>query len=69
MPDKIDSILTQIVHAFNGVTGIDAIVLGGFRATGTANKASDIDIGIYYDEALFDRALFKQKAALLDDEH
>ena len=69
MPDKIDSMLTQIVHAFNGVTGIDAIVLGGSRATGTANKASDIDIGIYYDEASFDLALFKQKAALLDDEH
>ncbi len=69
MPDKIESVLTQIVHAFNGVTGIDAIVLGGSRATGTANEASDIDIGIYYNEASFDLALFKQKAALLDDEH
>lgn len=69
MPDKIENILTQIVHAFNGVTGIDVIILGGSRATGTANKASDIDIGIYYDEALFDLALFKRKATLLDDEH
>lgn len=69
MPDKIENIMTQIVHAFNGVTGIDAIVLGGSRATGTGNKASDIDIGIYYDEESFDLALFKQKAALLDDEH
>jgi predicted nucleotidyltransferase len=51
--------LTQVVHAFNGVTGIDAIVLGGSRVTGTANKASDIDMGIYYDEESFDLALFK----------
>lgn len=69
MSDRIENILTQIIHAFIGVTGIDAIVLGGSRATGTADKASDIDIGIYYDEASFDLALFKQKAILLDDEH
>lgn len=36
MPDKIENILAQIVYAFNGVTGIDAIVLGGSRATDTA---------------------------------
>lgn len=69
MSDKIENILAQVVHAFNGVTGIDAIVLGGSRATGTVNKVSDIDIGIYYDEASFDLVLFKQKAVLLDDEH
>lgn len=67
--DKVESILIQIVHAFNGVTGIDAIVLGGSRATGTANEDSDIDIGIYYDENLFDLSSFRQKAAVLDDEH
>ena len=49
--DKTEKIITQIVHAFNGVSGIDAIVLGGSRATGTASENSDIDIGIYYDEA------------------
>lgn len=54
MPNKTENILTQIIHAFNGVDGIDAIVLGGSHATGTANKDSDIDIGIYYDEASFD---------------
>lgn len=67
--DKTESIFTQIVHSFFGVAGIDAIVLGGSRATGTANKDSDIDIGIYYDKELFDLSLFKQKAVSLDDEH
>lgn len=67
--EKAENILTQIVHVFSGVTGIDAIVLGGSRATGTASKDSDIDIGIYYDKALFDLSSFKQKAVSLDDEH
>ncbi|RPF47365.1 nucleotidyltransferase-like protein [Hydrogenoanaerobacterium saccharovorans] len=67
--DNTENILTQIAHVFNGVTGINAIVLGGSWATGTANKDSDIDIGIYYDKALFDLSSFKQKAVSLDDEH
>ena len=69
MPNKIENILTQIIHTFNGVAGIDAIVLGGSHATGTANKDSDIDIGIYYDETSFDLTSFRQKAVSLDDEH
>jgi predicted nucleotidyltransferase len=69
MPNKTENILTQIIHSFNGVAGIDAIVLGGSHATGTANKDSDIDIGIYYDEASFDLTSFRQKAVSLDDEH
>jgi len=66
---KTESILTQILHAFSEVGGIDAIVLGGSHATGTASKDSDIDIGIYYDEASFDLSSFRQKAVLLDSEH
>lgn len=69
MTTNIENILEQILHAFNGVAGIDAIVLGGSQATGTANKDSDIDIGIYYDDMSFDLAAFRQKAVLLDDEH
>lgn len=69
MPNKTENILKQIIHAFNGVAGIDAIVLGGSHATGTANKDSDIDIGIYYDEVSFDLSSFRQMAFLLDDEH
>jgi predicted nucleotidyltransferase len=69
MTDNIENILTRLIQAFSGVAGIDAIVLGGSRATGTANKDSDIDIGIYYDEASFDLSSFRQKAESLDDEH
>lgn len=52
MVDKTENILSKIINSFNEIAGIDAIVLGGSRATGTANKDSDIDIGIYYDKAL-----------------
>lgn len=70
MPDKIEKILTQIINAFTDVNGIDAIVLGGSRATGTANKDSDIDIGIYYDKVSFNLSEFKKRAVLLnDDQH
>ncbi|MBP1756001.1 MAG: hypothetical protein H6Q59_2399 [Firmicutes bacterium] len=69
MTNKTENILAQIVQAFHGISGIDAIVLGGSHATGTANKDSDIDIGIYYDATSFDTSLFSQKAVLLDDEH
>lgn len=69
MTNKIENILKQIIQALDGVAGIDAIVLGGSRATGTANEDSDIDIGIYYDEASFDLTSFRKKAVSLDDEH
>jgi predicted nucleotidyltransferase len=69
MTEQLEKILAQIIHALHGVTGIDAIVLGGSQATGTANKDSDIDIGIYCDAELFDLSSFRQKAASLDDEH
>lgn len=42
MPNKTENMLIQIMHAFNGVAGIDAIILGGSHATGTTNKDSDI---------------------------
>ena len=69
MNNQIETILARIIDTFQGVNGIDAIVLGGSHATGTATKASDIDIGIYYDEDSFDLEGFRLKAASLDDEH
>ena len=62
----MERIICLIKHAFNGVAGIDAIVLGGSHATGKENKDSDIDIGMYYDEASFDLTSFRQKAVSLD---
>lgn len=69
MVDKTENILSKIINSFNEIAGIDAIVLGGSRATGTANKDSDVDIGIYYDGASFDLSSFRQKTVSLDDEH
>jgi predicted nucleotidyltransferase len=69
MSDKTETILKKIAQAFLGVAGIDAVVIGGSRATGMATDASDIDIGIYYREASFDLLSFQQKVAEIDDEH
>lgn len=63
----IDGILALAIGTLKGVKGIDAIVLGGSRATGTATQASDIDLGIYYGPA-FDLAQFRAAAAALDDQ-
>jgi len=40
----------QMVHALSKIKGIEAIVLGGSQARGTANQDSDVDLGIYYLE-------------------
>ena len=69
MINNIENILSQVLQTFHLVAGIDAIVLGGSHATGTANKNSDIDVGIYYDETTFDLSSFRCLAATLDDEH
>ena len=63
---KIESILESVVDRFKTVKGIDAIVLGGSRATKTENEFSDIDIGIYYNKK-FDIDKFKENASVLDD--
>lgn len=65
----MNRITDGVIRAFQDVPGIDSIVLGGSRATGTASTASDVDIGIYYDEPSFDLGLFKRRACPLDDGH
>lgn len=65
----VDSILDKIVLAFSKIKGIEAIVLGGSRATNTASEHSDIDIGIYYNEMTFDIEVFKIRARTIHDEH
>ena len=44
----IEQLLTEITAALHLLPCIDAVVLGGSRARGTATATSDIDIGIYY---------------------
>ena len=43
----IEKLIEKIVHEVSQCTFVKGIVLGGSRATGTANESSDIDIGIY----------------------
>ena len=43
-----DPFLQRLVSAFAEVPGVEAIVLGGSRARGTAHCKSDYDIGLYY---------------------
>ena len=64
----IQSILTKTVQTLQGITGLQAIVLGGSRGTGTDVPGSDIDIGLYYDDAL-DLDALQLAAQSLDDEH
>lgn len=64
-----DAVIQRIADALSVLPGIQAVVLGGSRATGAADDASDIDIGIYYDRSQFDRAAANAAAQALDDAH
>ncbi|HPJ02867.1 MAG TPA: nucleotidyltransferase domain-containing protein [Candidatus Limiplasma sp.] len=68
MAGKIEAIQHKVICAFRDIRGIDAIVLGGSRVTGTAGPQSDLDIGLYYNHTSLDIESLKQKAAMLDDE-
>jgi len=63
-----NAILSAVVSAFRDVKGIDALVLGGSRATNTATAHSDIDIGVYYNGD-FDLAALKRACEAIDDAH
>ncbi|MDJ1506886.1 nucleotidyltransferase domain-containing protein [Xanthocytophaga agilis] len=55
LPKEKQEILDTIVKDLKGITNVQAIVLGGSYATGTATETSDLDIGIYYyEKAPFD---------------
>lgn len=66
----VQNILHDVTKELSKVRGIAGVVLGGSRARGTHHETSDIDIGIYYDEALgFDINEVSKIATKLDDEH
>jgi hypothetical protein len=46
-----DSVLQRLVPALADVPGVNAVVLGGSRARGTATENSDYDVGLYFSEA------------------
>lgn len=64
------AIISRVTSALHGVVGIDAVVLGGSRATGHDSADSDIDIGIYYGAtASLDLDGLNLIANQLDDQH
>ena len=67
--NEIKTILDKVVKALTGISGIEAVVLGGSRARGTHSHESDIDIGIYYDKATFDLVSLNKAAKFVDDEN
>jgi hypothetical protein len=65
-PDKfVQDIVDQLTH----VQGIKAIVLGGSWAAGVQEPDSDIDLGLYYNQATpLDIAHIRQIAGALNDD-
>jgi len=64
LPDS----LLPLIEDLKTVPGVRAIVLGGSRARGSGDAASDTDLGIYYDpENPFQVAALNQVAAGHDD--
>ncbi|SCG59191.1 nucleotidyltransferase domain-containing protein [Micromonospora halophytica] len=43
-----DAILDKIRDALSRVPGVAGLALGGSRARGTADRTSDVDVGVYY---------------------
>jgi predicted nucleotidyltransferase len=67
---EIENILNNVVARVSKIDGVQAIVLGGSRARGTADERSDIDLGIYYDgKHPFSTAALGAAAKELDDRH
>ncbi|MGY3037766.1 hypothetical protein ACVIIV_006936 [Bradyrhizobium sp. USDA 4354] len=46
-----DPLLTRLTSVLADVPGVQAVVLGGSRARGSAHAASDYDIGLYFKTA------------------
>lgn len=64
----IETILSRVTARVARVAGIEAIVLGGSRARGTADAHSDIDLGLYYNSRRPFRLIDLERAARsLDD--
>jgi hypothetical protein len=63
------ALLARIVPRLAEVPGVVGVVLGGSRARGTANEASDYDLGLYYgpNESLDTKQLLAVVRDLVDD--
>ncbi|MBC2652488.1 nucleotidyltransferase domain-containing protein [Novosphingobium aerophilum] len=62
------AIIARVVDELRGLTGVEAIVLGGSHARGRARPDSDIDIGLYYrPESPFSIDEVRRIASCLND--
>ncbi|HSV85959.1 MAG TPA: nucleotidyltransferase domain-containing protein [Levilinea sp.] len=60
----------QIASRIQPISGVQAVVLGGSRARGTASPDSDIDLAIYYRPSQpLDLTALNRLATELDDDH
>ena len=50
LPAGKQALLTRLVDDLARVPGVEAVVLGGSYARGTAHDTSDLDLGLYYFE-------------------
>lgn len=67
---EINVMIEKVANSLKKVKGIEAVVLGGSRASGSYTSKSDIDIGIYYrDSSLLDLEDLGRIATELDDQH
>jgi predicted nucleotidyltransferase len=65
-----DSLIIEIARRVERIGGVEAVVLGGSHARGTARPDSDIDLAIYYHpDRPLDLAALNRLATELDDEH
>lgn len=51
IPREKSIVLDRVTVALERISGLRAIALGGSHARGTEHAQSDLDIGLYYDEA------------------
>lgn len=70
MPQWLQELCERIAARLSRIDGIEAIVLGGSWARGTARPDSDVDLGLYYDpDAPFSPEELDAAACELDDRH
>jgi predicted nucleotidyltransferase len=70
IPAWIDELCRPLVERLCSIDGVEALVLGGSQARGTAWPDSDVDIALgYYPGAPFSIEELDRAASELDDQH